>query len=307
MKFGKSDFFTLTTFIIVGAAVIFTVKFTFNYLTQTNFGVLFNQTTATDSNILPRNIDRSVDYKPYFDVGENDSPKHRQVFIPTLFFSSSLPLDLPITTVKTRISEQRNESKRNNLPSLNTFIEEVMDGNGGFVRGVYVYKKLASSVVQQPLGDYAYVSDAANHITQFQNATAYGVIGLLAHNHLSGRLFFDLVFGDEVVIIFGDGHIRTFLVSKISKYQRLEQDNIRSNFVDLNNGERITSAQLFQRYYKGGEGVTFQTCLEKDDVLDWGLIIIEAAPKVEEQIENGIKSKLVDKGLPQIKKLKEVK
>jgi hypothetical protein len=285
MRYGKSTFVILTTIIFGVATVIFTVNHRYLNLTHHKIGDIFNHISEKNSEIFPSNHGGSVDYTPYFDVHKNDSSEQQRIFIPALIFSHSPPMDIPLTTVDTWKMGQRSESNPEDFPSLNSFIEEMIDGIAGYVRGVYAYETLALPVVQQPPGDFAYISEIDNQVTQFQNATAYGVIGLLAHNHLSGRLFFDLELGDEVVIVYGDGHFRTFLVSTISKYQRIEQGNLRSDFINLSTGEYISSAQLFQRHYKGGEWATFQTCLEKEDVLDWGLIIIEAIPKVEEHIE----------------------
>ena len=60
-------------------------------------------------------------------------------------------------------------------------------------------------MVQQPAGNSSFVSSDDGTATQFETAKGYGTIGLLAHNYLSGKLFFDLREGDEVVIIYGDG------------------------------------------------------------------------------------------------------
>jgi hypothetical protein len=161
---------------------------------------------------------------------------------------------------------------------LNEFIAEVSDGQNGVVRGIYVDGVLALPVFQQPKGDVAFVSDEEGKATEFQSAAKNGVIGILAHNHLSGVLFYDIKIGQEIVIVYGDGAIKRFVVEDIYQYQRLQRNNLRSDFIELESGERMNSSIVFRRHYRGDERVTLQTCLERDGILNWGLIFVEALP-----------------------------
>lgn len=164
------------------------------------------------------------------------------------------------------------------LPDFAHFASQVVDGQPGAIRGLYVEGLLALRVVDQPPSNIAYVSNHNGTATHFRRAADYGVTGLLAHNHLSGRLFYNLVPGHEVRVVYGDGNFRSYQVMEIHQLQRLNRTDIYSNFVDLSNSETITSSQVFQRYYKGDHHLTLQTCLEGEGYLDWGIYVIIATP-----------------------------
>ena len=66
------------------------------------------------------------------------------------------------------------------------------------LRKVHVAGVLTLPVIQQPHGNAGYVSPLDGEITQFGMAAQFGNVGLLAHNHLSGRLFSQLAVGQEV-------------------------------------------------------------------------------------------------------------
>lgn len=159
---------------------------------------------------------------------------------------------------------------------LMDFVAQVYDGDAGTIRGVYIQDVFALPVIQQPSGDIAFVSDEDQMITEFQSAAQSGVTGLLAHNYLSGALFYNIELSDEVFIVYGNGTIRRYMVNQISQYQRLERSNLRSSFVDLNTSETLTSDQVFSRYYRGAHRVTFQTCLARSGYSNWGLQFTQA-------------------------------
>jgi hypothetical protein len=286
MKYGKLQILISTTLIIVIVILNHSLNFDFLFIIQPKINEIFEHIGVQKSYSQQGGNKWPVDNIKYLEVEGYDQTLESRVFLPYVVFSPLNLSNLPITRPGTSTTLQGNSLGSPDLPSLATFIEKVSDGIARSVRGVYVDDRLALQVIQQPLGDYSYVSNGEGFVTEFQNAGSHGSIGLLAHNHLSGRLFFDLKLGDEVVIVFGDRHFRTFLVTRISRYQRVERDNIRSDFIDLSNGERISSAQLFQRYYKGEERVTFQTCIEYGEILDWGLIFIEAIPVGEDHTES---------------------
>jgi hypothetical protein len=163
-------------------------------------------------------------------------------------------------------------------PTVQKFIDEIADGEADAVRGVYVADTIMLPVIQQPKNNAAFVSEEAEVITQFQSAAQYGVIGLLAHNFLSGELFYNLGIGQEVVIVMGDGSNRRYLVEGVYQYKKLSPNNLRSNLVDLSDGQTLTTSQVFSRFYRGDHKVTFQTCLEREGKLNWGLTFIVALP-----------------------------
>jgi len=163
------------------------------------------------------------------------------------------------------------------VPALGDFVVSVQDGQT-VVRGVYVPDVLALPVVQQPAGDAGYVSSLPGAATQFSFAAQFEAVGLLAHNYLAGAIFSELAAGHEVRIVYGDGRVDDYVVSKIYRFQALSPDSPTSNFVDLDTGDYYTSAQLFGLVYQGGDHVTFQTCIWADGNASWGRLFVVARP-----------------------------
>lgn len=158
------------------------------------------------------------------------------------------------------------------------FIAEISNGNTEMVRGVFIPREFALPVIQQPEDNPVYVSTKDGLITQFSLANRSGITGLLAHNFLSGALFYNLDIGDELFIIYGDGNIKSYRVSSIHRFQKLDPNSSKSNYRDLSNGKVLTTKQVFNRFYRGVHRVTFQTCLESEGNLNWGLTFITATP-----------------------------
>ena len=112
-------------------------------------------------------------------------PNSNQVKIPTTGMDvSSLisVIHIPPPTIDSWTSRQQ-------LPSLNNFVDNLFNGQAKSARGVYVPGFMALPIVQQPSGNTGFVSEQPGTATQFQLAQRYGVLGLLAHNYLSGREF----------------------------------------------------------------------------------------------------------------------
>jgi hypothetical protein len=166
----------------------------------------------------------------------------------------------------------------NPLPNLYEFIAQVMNHDQETVRGVYVPGIFALPVVQQPGENYSFVSTLDERVTQFGRAALFDVIGLLAHNYLSGKHFYQLVIGQPVIIVMGDGTTRHFTISEISGFQRIRKPARLDEFIDVISGKKYSSLQVFNRFYNGYHHLTFQTCLEKDGDLDWGLYFVVAQP-----------------------------
>ena len=164
------------------------------------------------------------------------------------------------------------------IPSFEKFFNSVVNGQAGVVRGVYVPGVLALRVVQQPAGNAGFVSTKSGVATQFGMAADAGVTGLLAHNYLAGRTFFNLAAGQEVRIIYGDGAVKTYIISAVYQYQALEPTNPYGDLVDLSNGARATVGDVFGAMYAGGDHVTFQTCIKRDGNASWGRLFVVAYP-----------------------------
>ena len=163
-------------------------------------------------------------------------------------------------------------------PAFQQFIDTMADGNPNEVRGVYIENVLSLPIVQQPDDDPVFVSTQLGTVTQFRSAANYGVTGLLAHNYLSGELFFNLAIGNEVRIVFGDGSYHRYLVSGTYSFQKMNPSSLQSDFTELATGDHLTSGQVFARFYSNGDKVTFQTCIERDGVSNWGLLFVVADP-----------------------------
>jgi hypothetical protein len=161
------------------------------------------------------------------------------------------------------------------------FIYHVQNGQTGILTGVYVEDVLALPIVQQPDRNYMYVSEDMGVVTQFQSAANRGVTGLLAHNYLSGDLFFNLKIGDEVRLVYGDGSVKGYLVSEIESYEKIDRRSSNSDYVNVETNERLSTQELFTRMYSGEEKVTFQTCIKKGSDWSWGRIFIKAMPLIE--------------------------
>lgn len=168
-----------------------------------------------------------------------------------------------------------------NLPTFPDFSQTVQNGQATVLRGVYVKHILALPVIQQPSGNAGFVSSSDDQTTQFRMASQFGNIGLLAHNHLAGKSFAQLSIGDEVLMVYGDGHVEYFVVQEVLKYQALQPNSPYSSFRNLDKDETINAEQMFKRVYFGDRHVTFQTCIEAEGNLSWGRLFVIAVPKEE--------------------------
>jgi hypothetical protein len=177
------------------------------------------------------------------------------------------PAAAPVPAAKPRLSQE-----------FAGFVRMVINGQADVVRGIYVEGILALQVVQQPDKDWTYVSGEQGKATEFQNAAKNGIIGLLAHNFLSGRLFYSLKPGALIEVVYGDGAIRYYRVSGSYRYQKLDPNDLSSKLVDLSTGNVVSSGQVFERFYDGADHIALQTCLEKDGLSTWGLYFVMALP-----------------------------
>jgi hypothetical protein len=78
----------------------------------------------------------------------------------------------------------------------------------------------------------------------------------------------------------GDGAIRRYVVTNIRRFQALNPSSLYSNFVDLENGgAQLSSTDLFNQVYAGGNKVVFQTCIYGNGNWSWGRLFVTATPK----------------------------
>jgi len=167
------------------------------------------------------------------------------------------------------------------LPAFLDFHASVQNGDANVLRGVYVPNVLALPIVQQPYGNAGYVSNSDGEATQFRMASQFGTVGLLAHNHLSGKSFSQLAVGQEIRLVYGDGRVEYFVVTEVLRYQALQPTSPYSSFRNLDKEETLSAEGMFKRVYFGDHHVTFQTCIEQDGELSWGRLFVIAVPKSE--------------------------
>lgn len=169
---------------------------------------------------------------------------------------------------------------------FDAFVARVKNGRADKIVGVYVQDVLALPVIQQPSDangnpiNPGFVSENDDEATQFLYAYIFadGNIGLIAHNYLAGRYFFNLQIGDLVELIYGDGRVEEYVISEMPSYRALSPRSTTSDFEDLQTGAIMTSTELFYRVYGGEKRVTFQTCIARDNDTEWGRFFPIAFP-----------------------------
>lgn len=188
---------------------------------------------------------------------------------------TSVHAQIPVTG--NSVPDSQPSKMISSLPSFNSFVRTVAYGDST-VRGVYIPEVMALEVVQQPKDQPAFVSIEPKAATQFQMASAFGTIGLLAHNFLAGRYFDDVQIGDKISVVHGDGQVEEYQISSILQFQALDTTNIRTDFVDTSTQKQITAQELFNLVYGGKPHLTLQTCVAKGQMLSWGRLFVIAEP-----------------------------
>jgi hypothetical protein len=162
-------------------------------------------------------------------------------------------------------------------PLFDRFVTAITNGKATQVVGVYVEGVLALRVIQQPSSQPAFVSGANNVVTYFAMVRRQtGNHGLLAHNFLAGKYYFNLEPGQVVVLIYGDGRTEDFIVGESEEFQALNPTSPNSNFINVATGEKLTSTSLFSKVYSGSLHTTFQTCIAQGNELSWGRLFVIA-------------------------------
>jgi hypothetical protein len=198
----------------------------------------------------------------------------------SLLLAALSPILYPVFASEAPLSsENASASFRSPLPVLREFVVATKTGDSKSLVGVYVPGVLALPVVQQPSNQPGYVSPTPGVATQFRMAKDYGTDALLAHNYLSGDLFFNLKAGQRVFLVYGDGRVRFYEVTEMNSYQAISPTSPYSNFIDLSNPEEVLSAaDVFLRNFGVAGRLVFQTCIESQGVESWGRLFIAAQP-----------------------------
>ncbi len=144
------------------------------------------------------------------------------------------------------------------------------------IYGVFVPDKFSFAVEQQPAGHPEFVSNQPDYLTQFSLVSADHSFALLAHNHLAGANFSEILVNDYLITIDQLG-THVYQVSRIENYQALSPNSPYSDFLSLDgNRQKLSATQLFQNIYTQENQLVLQTCLEKDGELSWGRTFIIA-------------------------------
>ena len=175
----------------------------------------------------------------------------------------------------------KSEMSKQNTDSIEKFSDQMVNGDEDEIRGIYIQDVLNLPIVKQPKHRPGFVSSTDNIITLFRKAEQNGIIGLLAHNYLAGKHFFDIQIGDEISIVYGDGDISDFYVAGIEEYQALQPNNVRSDFRNLATGEVVSATQLFRTIYSVNGSAVLQTCIANGDEDAWGRLFVIAEPKTD--------------------------
>jgi len=163
---------------------------------------------------------------------------------------------------------------------LDRFVDRVALDGSGDLAGVFVPEIFALPVLQQPTGQSGYVSSQDESVTQFSLPEPYGVVGLLAHNYLSGEDFFKLETGQQVALVYRDRRVQFYQINRIERFQALTPNSLYSDFVNLADPQQqpISSTRLFEQVYTTENQLIFQTCIKAGGNASWGRIFIIADP-----------------------------
>lgn len=195
-----------------------------------------------------------------------------------LISPSPIPVELYPPRMPTLAPVEEAEGLSLDPPGLVDFVTSTGSGEPGQVIGVFAPEIFDLLVEQQPPNHSMYVTEKDGYATQFGRPARYNVIGLLAHNTHSGILFYGLEIGHEVYVLMGDGQVLRYQVATIAEFQKLQPGNLRSDYVDLESSQRMSTDEVFARFYKNGPHLTLQTCLERDQNKSWGVRFIVALP-----------------------------
>jgi hypothetical protein len=196
----------------------------------------------------------------------------------TMLGMAAAPLTVSAHNAGSGGIKTQSSAKVEATPGLVGFIEQVKNGSADQITGIYIKNILSFPVIQQPGDQPAFVSQDADVITQFLQASAYGSTGFLAHNSLAGRLFPEITSGDVIFVIFGDGHYIQYQVSQIRRFQALQATNPYSSFVDLSSGQTLSVQEIFNETYGVRGQVVLQTCIARQGIDSWGRLFIIALP-----------------------------
>ena len=182
-------------------------------------------------------------------------------------------ISLPETAVHEQMVDVQSDLVSN---ALFEFTSSLITGNENVITGVYSDKVLAYPVVQQPSDSASFVSSQDSVVTQFALAAQYGTVGILAHNFLAGSSFFNLLSGQDIYVVYGDGGTAHYVIKEVRQFQALQPYSPYSEFIDLETNARYTSSSLFYEVYSRNDTLVLQTCIAANGVDSWGRLFVIA-------------------------------
>lgn len=160
--------------------------------------------------------------------------------------------------------------------ALTDFSAQVASGGPDLVAGLFLSSGFAFPVIQQPPDSPAYVSARRDEVTQFAMADEHGTIGVLAHNYLAGIHFGDVLVGQDLFVVYGDGTTTQYRVTQIRRFQALQPDSTSSDFIDLETRRQYTSDEVFSQIYEPSGRLVLQTCIAGEGSSSWGRLFLIA-------------------------------
>jgi hypothetical protein len=199
-----------------------------------------------------------------------------EIILPT---ETATPSPEPTLTTEEIAATEEALNHEENLRIFDQFIADLKNGEPETIVGIWIENVLALQVVYQPSSNPGYVSTIDETVTYFLYPWRHaGNHGMLAHNYLAGRYFFNISEGDIITLVFGDGNYEDFEVTHINEYQALQPNSPRSNFINLDSGEHLTANSLFIEVYMGDFHTTLQTCIANGAETEWGRRFTLAPP-----------------------------
>lgn len=188
---------------------------------------------------------------------------------------------IPVTAESNRtVDNVPMKSRSLDFANFSTFVKTVTASQqGSQYVGIVSPNHFSLPINQQPAGQPGFVSNEPEIVTEFSLARQFGTTGLLAHNHLAGAEFFELSEEDYIVLITADNEYEYFQVVDIASFQALQPNSPYSNFVDLEDTNRVLTAEdLFMEVYTDQGSLVIQTCIAQDNEPSWGRLFVKAEP-----------------------------
>jgi hypothetical protein len=182
-----------------------------------------------------------------------------------LFGNEPIIRSVEMVAIEKAIAEARAaKAAAERAAAFSSKVSSMTNGNAGQLTGMYVQNSFAMNV-----GEF----------WQFGMAAQHGSLGLLAHNYAGGGNFFSLSVGSVINLVYGDGSIRKYQVTKVRRFEALQPNSPTSQFIDLDRGGGKQSVtKVFNQIYNSSNPLVLQTCIANHGVSTWGRLFVIAVP-----------------------------